>query len=82
MLLAQSTTTIETINLLKNIACEKVASLPAFFHSVDYDQIEQIVTSHKSQVTSLLLSDGHNDTGSDWALKFLGQGTAQQPTIT
>ena len=33
------------------------------------------------QVTSLLLSDAQNDTGSDWALKFLGQGTTQQPNI-
>jgi len=28
-----------------------------------------------TQVTSLLLSDAQNDTGSDWALTFLGQGT-------
>ena len=39
------------------------------------------ITSYKLQVTSLLLSDAQNDAGSDWALKFLGQGTTQQPTI-
>ena len=35
---------------------------------------------HKS--SSLLLSDAQNNTGSDWALKFLGQASAKQPGIT
>ena len=30
----------------------------------------------------LLLSDAQNNTGSDWALKFLGQDNAKQPGIT
>ena len=37
-------------------------------------------TAHNAKSTSvkssILLSDAQNDTGSDWALKFLGQGTA------
>ena len=42
--------------------------------------LEMSTSSYKLQV--FYLSDAQNDTGSDWALKFLGQGTAQQPTIT
>jgi len=41
--------------------------------------LSKVKQTFKSQVSSLfLLSDTQNDTGSDWALKFLGQGTTQQ----
>ena len=58
------------------LALDEHASQIIVFEKCPLDQSLQ-VTSYKLQVTSLLLSDAQNDTGSDWALKFLGQ----EPTI-